>query len=128
MTGLVYTNNAQSLLRTAIGTTDTTITVYENEGFLFPEITEEDNSWFPLTLINPDDSTYEIVRATARDGDTITILRAQENTPKRIVILRRHDCFVTHERGRLRYVFKIRCRYVRCTAWIEPGRSNEYIT
>ena len=81
MTGLVYTNNAQSLLRTAIGTTDTTITVFENEGFLFPDITEEDNSWFPLTLINPDDSTYEIVRATARDGDTITVLRAQENTP-----------------------------------------------
>ena len=81
MTGLVYTNNAQSLLRTAIGVSDTTLTVYENEGFLFPDITEEDDSWFPLTLINPDDSTYEIVRATARDGDTITILRAQENTP-----------------------------------------------
>ena len=78
---LVYTNNAQSLLASAIDSSALTITLQEADGRLFPDISEEDGDWFPLTLINPDDSAYEIVRATARDGDTITILRAQENTP-----------------------------------------------
>ena len=78
---LVYTNNAQSTLQSAISDIDTTLTVYQGDGALFPDISVEDSDWFPLTLINPDDSTYEIVRAIAREGDVITIDRAQENTP-----------------------------------------------
>ena len=79
MSSLVYTNNAQSTLIAAVDNTALEITV--QDGSVFPDISVDDNSWFPLTLINVSDSSYEIVRATSRDGNTITIERAQENTP-----------------------------------------------
>ena len=81
MSNLVYTNNAQSTLVADLSSIDQVLSLQPGDGALFPDITPDDDSWFPLTLINPDDSTYEIVRATARDGDEITIIRAQENTP-----------------------------------------------
>lgn len=76
---LKYTNNAQSTLLQALETTGTTLSV--NDGELFPDITAEDDHWFPLTLMTANGLGHEIVRATARSGNNITIVRAQEDTP-----------------------------------------------
>ena len=81
MRTLTYSNNAQSTLASSLIAEETELQLPPGEGDRFPDISDEDQQWFPLTLISSDGQTYEIVRATSRDGDLITIERGQENTP-----------------------------------------------
>lgn len=84
---LVYTNNAQSTLASALSGVTTVLTVAQGEGDRFPDISADDIDWFPLTLIRADGSDYEIVKAVSRDGDDITVERGEEDTPDPVAFL-----------------------------------------
>jgi hypothetical protein len=73
----VFSNNASSLLASAIGTGDTTITVTASTGALFPTITAGDQAAITLEDVSGD---IEVVYATGRTGDSLTVVRAQEGT------------------------------------------------
>lgn len=77
---LKLTNNAESLLAGAIGTTDTTVLLTPGSGALFPVLGS--GEFFPLTLVKTTGGTpaREILYVTARSGDSCTVLRAQEGT------------------------------------------------
>lgn len=75
---LVYTNNAQSLLASAIDAVVTTVTVSTGEGARFPTISA--GNWFPLTLVKADGTGGEIVKVTGRTGDVLTVERGFEGT------------------------------------------------
>lgn len=77
----LFSNNAISTLGSAVGLTDTTITLATGTGTLFPVITT--GQFFSVTLFaagSTTESPNEIVYCTARTGDTLTVVRAQENT------------------------------------------------
>lgn len=71
------TNNAQSTVAIAIGTTDTTLVVKAGEGALFPALSS--GNFFNVTVITTE-NTFEIMKCTTRIGDTLTVVRAQEGT------------------------------------------------
>lgn len=71
------TNNAQSTVAVAIGTTDTSLVVKSGEGALFPALSS--GNFFNVTVITTD-NTFEIMKCTFRAGDTLTVDRAQEGT------------------------------------------------
>ncbi len=76
---LQLSNNAESILASALTDSATTLSVNAGEGARFPALAAGD--WFPLHLLDVSDPTaYEIVRCTARSGDDFTIVRAQEGT------------------------------------------------
>jgi hypothetical protein len=77
--GVVFKNNAESTLASAISAADVGMSVAYGDGSLFPTLTTD---YFYLTL-EATDGTYEIVKVTARSGDSMTIVRAQEGTTAR---------------------------------------------
>lgn len=78
--GVVFKNNAESTLDTAISAVDLGIVVAYGDGPNFPSLGV--GEYFYLTITEMDDS-YEIVKVTARSGDSMTIVRAQEGTTAR---------------------------------------------
>lgn len=74
-----YSNNAVSTLLTAIGTTDTELTVFTDEGALFPEVASTDSDYFSITVVKSS-GALEIMNVTDRAGDVFTVTRAQEDT------------------------------------------------
>lgn len=77
----LFTNNAVSLLKVGIDSTDTTLTVLVGHGDMFP--TPQANEFFTLTLEDQAATTQEIIHVLERDGDTFTVLRGQEGTEAR---------------------------------------------
>lgn len=78
--GVVFKNNAESTLATAISAADVGMSVAYGDGGLFPATSG--GAYYYLT-ITATDNTYEIVKVTARVGDAMTITRAQESTTAR---------------------------------------------
>lgn len=77
----LFTNNAVSLLATAISSGATSLTVMSGYGSLFPQPIDP-GDFFLVTLENQTGTAREIIRVTGRTGDTFTtIVRAQEGTP-----------------------------------------------
>ena len=74
----LYTNNASTLLLSAITASDTTLTVAAGQGSQFPNPTG--NDYFMATIQSIVNSNREIVKCTGRSGDVLTIVRAQEGT------------------------------------------------
>lgn len=75
---LLFSNNATTLLATAIVAADTTLNVSTGSGSEFPAITE--GAIFMVTLKNPTTGAIEHMKCTARTGDALTVRRAQEGT------------------------------------------------
>lgn len=76
----LFTNNAVSLLATAISSSATSLTVMSGYGSLFPQPVDA-GDFFLVTLENQTGTAREIIRVTGRSGDTFTgIVRAQEGT------------------------------------------------
>lgn len=78
--GVVFKNNAESTLASAISASDVGMSVAYGDGSLFPATTG--GAYYYITITATDD-TYEIVKVTARTGDAMTIVRAQEDTTAR---------------------------------------------
>ena len=75
----LFSNNAISLLRFAIGPSATTLQVLPGDGGMFPN--PGPGEYFLITLENQAATVREIIRVNGRSGDTLTgILRAQEGT------------------------------------------------
>jgi len=76
MTRLVrFSNNAVSMLASAITTGSTTLSLQAGDGSKFPTLTG--TQFFMATLVKSDGTT-EVVKVTARTGDTLTVVRAAE--------------------------------------------------
>lgn len=73
--GVVFKNNADTTLSSAIGTSDLGITVAD--GSVFPTLSGSD--YFYLT-IEDTSGAYEVVKVTARSGNNLTVVRGQDNT------------------------------------------------
>ena len=71
------TNNAYSLIPSAVSSSATSITLATGKGSLFPTLGA--NDYFYATLVDVS-GNFEIVKATARVGDVLTVVRAQQNT------------------------------------------------
>lgn len=78
--GVLFKNNAESTLATAISAADLGLSVAAADGALFPS--PGVGEYFYLT-IESTDGDYEIVKVTARSTDSMTIVRAQEGTSAR---------------------------------------------
>lgn len=77
---LLATNNAESVLASAISATDTSLIVSAGTGAEFPDVVAGE-SYFKLTITDAaTGSQIEIVNVTAKAGDIFTIERAQEGT------------------------------------------------
>lgn len=77
---LLATNNAESVLASAISATDTSLIVSAGTGAEFPDAVAGE-SYFKLTITDAaTGSQVEIVNVTAKTGDIFTIERAQEGT------------------------------------------------
>lgn len=75
----LFTNNAVSLLATAIGPGSTTLTVLPGDGALFPS--PGPGEYFLVTLEDQANTVREIVRVNGRTGDTFTgLVRGYEGT------------------------------------------------
>lgn len=76
----IFTNNAASVLSTAVNTSVTSLVL--SNAAKFPSPTGGD--WFYAALIGLDGSgleiSWEIVKCTARATNTLTVVRAQEGT------------------------------------------------
>lgn len=72
-----FTNNAKSVLATAVADTDLTLSVAPGDGVKFPSLAA--NEIFRATLVNAA-KNYEIIKVTQRVDDTFTIVRGQEGT------------------------------------------------
>ncbi len=81
-TEVLFANNATSKLALGISSTDTSMSVIEGTGVLFPDA-KEGISHFYCTLIDLD-GYIEIVKVTNRSTDTFTIIRGIENLPPRM--------------------------------------------
>lgn len=77
----VMTNNAISVLDSALAANATTVYLKPGSGALFPQPTS--GEYFSVTLCGMAAATFEILKATARDGDVLTVVRAQEGTTAR---------------------------------------------
>jgi hypothetical protein len=73
----VFSNNASSLLASAIVPSDTVATVQAGQGALFPTISAGQIAAITLEDVSGD---IEVVYCTGRTGDALTIVRAQEGT------------------------------------------------
>lgn len=78
--GVVLTNNARSLLATAITVNETVVRVRVGHGERYP--LPKADEWFPLTLEDIN-GNIEIMRAVSRSGDSITVQRGAEGTQPR---------------------------------------------
>lgn len=77
---LLATNNAESVLASAISATNTSLIVSAGTGAEFPDAVAGE-SYFKLTITDAaTGSQVEIVNVTAKAGDIFTIERAQEGT------------------------------------------------
>lgn len=74
---IVWTNDASSLLASAITSSSTTVTVTAGEGALFPTIAA---GQYAVGTLEDTSGNIEVVYITGRTSDTMTITRAQENT------------------------------------------------
>ncbi len=72
----LFSNNATSLLASALGVAATQLVVTTGEGVLFQTPIAND---FELITVT-DGTAIEIIKCTGRSGDVLTIVRAQENT------------------------------------------------
>ncbi len=75
-------NNARSVLASAVSATTLTLVLRAGDGAKFPALTGDDDEWFPVALEDAS-GRIEYCRATLRVGDTITVLRGQEDTKAR---------------------------------------------
>jgi hypothetical protein len=75
--GIKFSNGAVSTLFSAIGVSDTTITLAAGGGGYFPALGAGDYFYAVIALSQ---SSKEIVKVTARSGDVLTVVRAQEGT------------------------------------------------
>lgn len=78
--GVLFKNNAESTLDTAISAADLGLTVAAADGALFPS--PGVGEYFYMT-IESTDGDYEVVKVTARSSDSMVIVRAQETTSAR---------------------------------------------
>ncbi len=78
--GILFKNNAESTLATAISASDLGLAVASGEGALFPSLSG--GNYFYMTIESAG-GAYEIVKVTARSSDSMTIVRAQEGTTAR---------------------------------------------
>lgn len=78
--GLLFKNNAYSVLAVSLSEVGTSITVETGDGSLFPAAGGGDYFYATLFL---EDGTNEIVKCTNRSGDTLTVTRAQDGTAAR---------------------------------------------
>ncbi len=74
--GILFTNNASTVIIAGISAIATSLSVTAGTGALFPSLSGVD--YFYCSLI--EGLTIEIVKVTARSTDTFTIERAQEGT------------------------------------------------
>lgn len=70
-------NNASTVIPLAVSSVDTSFTVVEGTGNLFPILGTGDYFYATLQDIN---NNIEIVKVTARADDNMTVVRAQEGT------------------------------------------------
>lgn len=77
MSLFVFSNNASSLLASAINAAVTTVTVSAGQGGLFPTISAGQVAAVTLEDVS---GNIEVVYATGRTGDSLTVIRAQEGT------------------------------------------------
>jgi hypothetical protein len=80
---VLYTNNATTTLAANITSAQTTLTVANGAGALFPSVSG--SNYFYATLVDASNN-IEIVKVTARTTDTFTIVRGQENTLARAYV------------------------------------------
>lgn len=73
---ILFTNNAESSLVSAIASTDTTITLQAGEGARFPNPVAPDIAYVSLWR----GVGSEVVKLTSRTGDTLTVVRGQDGT------------------------------------------------
>lgn len=79
MTQLVFGNQDQTILASAIDDSQLTFMVAAGTGAEFPNISEDQS--LKLTIVSTTNQLInEIVLATAKDGDVFTVVRAQEGT------------------------------------------------
>lgn len=79
--GVLFTNNAVSLLAADINAGDIDIQVSTASGALFPQPVDS-GDWFPITVVNSIGG-MEIMHCTVRAGDTLTVIRGREGTAAR---------------------------------------------
>lgn len=75
----LFTNNAVTLLGTAILATDTSISMLPGTGALFPAIVRP-GDYFLITLENQNATVREIIKVIGRSGDVFQVQRGYENT------------------------------------------------
>lgn len=75
--GIKLTNNAATLIPSAVSSTQTALTVSTGSGVLFPTLGAGDYFYATIQDVN---NHFEIVKVTARTDDAMTIVRAQEGT------------------------------------------------
>ena len=68
----LFTNNALSLLNTAIGPTDLIIEVITGDGHLYPQPLLADD-YFIITIEDPTSTYREIIRCSGRSGDQLIV-------------------------------------------------------
>ena len=73
----VFSNNASSLLASAIAPTDTEVQVQSGQGVLFPAVAAGQVASITLEDVN---GNIEVVYGTGKTGDTLVVERAQEGT------------------------------------------------
>jgi hypothetical protein len=74
---VILKNNAFGFVASAVGNSDTTVTLQAGYGANFPTLSA--GQYFYAT-ISPTSGVSEIVKATGRTGDVLTVVRAQEGT------------------------------------------------
>ena len=80
-TKLLFCNNGDTTLASAITSSATSLTVAAGMGALFPSPNNSLGEYFKLSLTDVVSGTLnEIVHVTARSGDVMTVVRAQEGT------------------------------------------------
>lgn len=79
--GIMFTNDANSTLRTSINTSVTTVVVASGDGAMFPQpVTGVDYFMLVLEDRTQNPILREICKCTGRSTDTLTVVRAQEST------------------------------------------------
>lgn len=79
--GILFTNDANSTLRTAVNSSVTTVVVASGDGALFPQpVTGADYFMLVLEDRTKNPIVREICKCTARSTDSLTVVRAQEST------------------------------------------------
>jgi hypothetical protein len=80
MSGLVFSNFAETTLAGSLNTVATSIPLASGGGALFPPLSTAGQYFIGVLIDALTRTKFEIVKVTARTGDTVTVTRAQEGT------------------------------------------------